>query len=73
MLIVMDSVAVRRAGGPAQIRPAAPAGGTGPLLGGPGQPAGQPAARAGGAMNRMANPVFSEMMAKDLIPIIDST
>jgi enterochelin esterase-like enzyme len=54
MLIVMDSMAVRRAG------EAAPTGGP-------------PGARMPGGMSATGNPLYSEMVVTDLIPMIDAT
>jgi enterochelin esterase-like enzyme len=66
MLIVMDSMAARRAGEPAPVRSAASAGG-------PAQPGARSAPRLPGGMSGTGNPVYSEVVVKDLIPMIDST
>jgi enterochelin esterase family protein len=73
MLIVMDSLTVRRAGDPAPAISAAGRG-NGAVMGGRAEPGGQPAAngRSGGGMSGMGNHVFTEMMVGDLIPMIDS-
>ncbi|MGE5486963.1 MAG: alpha/beta hydrolase-fold protein [bacterium] len=73
MLFVMDSMAVRRAGEPAPVRPLNPAGAAAPRPGGQNQSAGQSAPRLPGGMSAMGNPLYTEMMITDLIPMIDST
>jgi enterochelin esterase family protein len=76
MLVVMDSLTVRRAGEPAPAaRGGADRGTTNAVLGGRGEAAGQPPAggRGGAGMSGMGNHVFTEMMVGDLIPMIDAT
>ena len=64
MLVVMDTFNARRPGEPAPVM-----GGPRPGSGGPSQPGARP--RGVGSLGD--NPVFREMMVKDLIPMIDST